>query len=190
MAVDRKHQIIEAATKSFTLFGYKATTMEQVAKLANVGKGTIYTFFKNKDDLFDEIVMTLIKEMKEAAEATIQEGSSFVENAHRALYKILEFRKEHKLAIKLFQEEKEMGTPAVNEVMRKIENAVLNYIKEKVTQAINNGEIKECNSEITAFVFVKLYISLIFDWEQHHEPLEKDEIADLFELYLIKGLSK
>ncbi|MGQ0422282.1 TetR/AcrR family transcriptional regulator, partial [Bacillus sp. HC-Mk] len=48
MAIDRKRSIIEAATKSFSAFGYKATTMYQVAKLANVGKGTIYTFFKNR----------------------------------------------------------------------------------------------------------------------------------------------
>ncbi|CAM5658051.1 HTH-type transcriptional repressor AcnR OS=Lysinibacillus sphaericus OX=1421 GN=acnR PE=4 SV=1 [Lysinibacillus sphaericus] len=35
--MDRRQEIIEAAAKSFTLFGYKATTMEQVAKIANVG---------------------------------------------------------------------------------------------------------------------------------------------------------
>ena len=54
--MDRKQEILEAATKSFSLFGYKATTMEQVAKIANVGKGTIYTFFENKEVLFQEIV--------------------------------------------------------------------------------------------------------------------------------------
>ncbi|MEH7109635.1 TetR/AcrR family transcriptional regulator, partial [Bacillus sp. JJ1764] len=43
MAPDRRRMIVEAATKSFSLFGYKATTMDQFAKLANVGKGTIYT---------------------------------------------------------------------------------------------------------------------------------------------------
>lgn len=45
-AVDRRKQVLDAASKSFALFGYKATTMEQVAKIANVGKGTIYTFLR------------------------------------------------------------------------------------------------------------------------------------------------
>lgn len=53
--MDRRQEILEAAARSFTLFGYKATTMEQVAKIANVGKGTIYTFFANKEILFQEI---------------------------------------------------------------------------------------------------------------------------------------
>ncbi|MDP4163432.1 MAG: helix-turn-helix domain-containing protein, partial [Bacillota bacterium] len=121
MTVDRKRQIIEAATKSFSQFGYKATTMDQVARLANVGKGTIYTFFKNKDELFDEIISSLIKEMKDAAEEAFDPTHTFHENVHRSIYKILEFRLKHQLSIKLFQEEKEMGTPAVMEVMARME---------------------------------------------------------------------
>src|SRR6476661_6660647 len=92
MRMDRRGMIIEAATKSFSLFGYKATTMDQVAKLANVGKGTIYTFFKNKEELFNEIVSSLVKEMIAEAEAVIDPELPFFENVHRALYRLLEFR--------------------------------------------------------------------------------------------------
>lgn len=52
LAVDRRKLILEAATKSFSMFGYKATTMDHVAKIANVGKGTIYTFLKIKRSSF------------------------------------------------------------------------------------------------------------------------------------------
>ncbi|WP_338753507.1 TetR/AcrR family transcriptional regulator [Bacillus sp. FJAT-52991] len=189
MSVDRKQQIIEAATKSFSLFGYKATTMDQVAKLANVGKGTIYTFFKNKEELFDEIVQSLINEMRYKAEDVIDPNNSFHENVHRALFQILQYRKQHQLTIKLFQEGKEMGTPAVLDVMKKIEEELLSFIKEKVTLAIQSGQIKPCNPEVAAFIVLKLYVSLIFDWEQHKEPLSESEISSLFELYLLKGLS-
>lgn len=189
MTVDRKQLIIDAATKSFSLFGYKATTMDQVAKLANVGKGTIYTFFKNKEELFDEIVTTLIMEMKATAEESMDDNLSFYENANRALFQILEFRQEHQLTIKLFQEEREIGTPAALEFMERLEQAIVNYIKGIVQKAIDKKEIKQCNPEITAFVMLKLYISLIFDWERTREPLEKDEISRLFELYFFEGLS-
>ncbi|WP_106497844.1 TetR/AcrR family transcriptional regulator [Lentibacillus sp. Marseille-P4043] len=189
MAIDRKQSIVDAATKSFSLFGYKATTMDQVAKLANVGKGTIYTFFKNKEELFDEIISSLIKEMKAAAEDTMDESLPFYENATCALLKLLEFRKDHQLTIKLLQEEREIGTPEVLEVVQKLENTIINYIKDIVEKAVNKGEIKPCNPEITAFVMLKLYKSLIFDWEQFHEPLGRDEISRLFNLYIFEGLS-
>ncbi|MGG3449518.1 TetR/AcrR family transcriptional regulator [Domibacillus aminovorans] len=189
MAVDRKRFIIEAATKSFTLFGYKATTMDQVAKLAGVGKGTIYTFFKNKEELFEDIMTILIQEMKQAAESVVQETHSFHENVHRALFEMLQFRTKHQLAVKLFQEEKEMGTPAVIDAVRKMEDAIVGYIKNQVSAAIDRNEIKQCDPEIAAFIMLKLYVTLVVDWERRGRALSKEEIARLFELYVFEGLA-
>ena len=190
VAIDRKQLILEAATKSFSLFGYKATTMDQVSKLANVGKGTIYTFFKNKEELFDEIISSLIKDMKAEAELAIDHNSRFDENINRVLFRLLEFRKSHQLTIKLFQEEREIGTQAVVDVVQRVEQAIVNYMIGIIQEAIERGEIKPCNPEITAFVMLKTYISSIFDWEQQHIPLDKEEISKLFRLYFFEGLSK
>lgn len=188
--VDRKANIIEAATKSFGIFGYKATTMDQVATLANVGKGTIYTFFKNKEELFDEIISNLIFEMKQAADRVIDENLSFHENCHLALLEILNFRKKHQLTIKLFQEAREIGTPAVQEVLIRLETAVIQYLKGWIEKAIVKGEIQPCDPEITAFIIFKMYISLVFDWEKQHDPLDSERLAELLEFYLFSGLSK
>lgn len=190
LAIDRRQLIIEAATNSFSLFGYKATTMDQVAKLANVGKGTIYTFFKNKEELFDEIISTLIRDMKNVAEEAMDRNLTFFENASRVLFRLLEFRKSHQLTIKLFQEERDIGTKAVVDVVQRMEQAIIQYMKNIIQEAIDRGEIKPCNPEITAFVMLKLYVSLIFDWEQYHAPLNKEEITNLFKLYFFNGLEK
>lgn len=190
LSVDRKQLILEAAKKSFSLFGYKATTMDQIAKLANVGKGTIYTFFKNKEELFDEIITSLIKDMKTEAEKAINPNSSFDENIHRVLLRLLEFRQSHQLTIKLFQEERELGTQAVAEVIQRVEKAIIHYMKGIIQEAIDRGEIKECNPEITAFVMLKMYVALIFDWEKQHPAIDKEEISNLFKLYFIDGLAK
>ncbi|MBM7542785.1 TetR/AcrR family transcriptional regulator [Amphibacillus cookii] len=187
--IDRKKQIVDAATNSFSLFGYKATTIDQIAKIANVGKGTIYTFYKNKEELFHEIISSLIREMKDVVETILEEDLPFYEKADRALFKLLEFRTDHQLMIKLIQEEKELGTPAVKEVIQNIENMIIDYLKNIIQKSIEKGEIKPCNPELTAFVMLKLYIALIFDWDQLRKPLEKDEISDLFKLYLLNGLS-
>lgn len=56
--VDRRKLIVQAAAQSFALFGYKATTMDQVAKIANVGKGTIYTFLRIKKSCSMRFCMT------------------------------------------------------------------------------------------------------------------------------------
>lgn len=188
MAIDRKQQIVEAATKSFALFGYKATSMDQIAKLANVGKGTIYTFFKNKEELLHFIMENLIVEMKAAAEETFEVNVTFQKNVHRAIYKMLEYRLEHQLAIKLFEEGK-LGTPEVLEALQLLEDAIINYIANILEEAVESGDIRPCNPKITAFVILKIYVALIFDWEKNNPSLSKDELAQLLDLYIFRGIS-
>ncbi|WP_066074336.1 TetR/AcrR family transcriptional regulator [Neobacillus soli] len=189
MATDRRKMIVEAATKSFSLFGYKATTMDQVAKLANVGKGTIYTFFKNKEELFEEIISSLVKEMIAEADAAIQPDLPFTENVHHALYRLLAFRSQHQLMIKLVQEEAEMGTLAVSEMLQHVEDKIIAYLKQKIEAAIAKGAIPEANAEITSFLLLKMYIALVSDWERNHEPLSSEQIAEVMKVFLLKGLS-
>jgi hypothetical protein len=74
--------------------------------------------------------------------------------------------------------------------MKKLDWAIIDYIREKIEIAIKKGEIRDCDAEITAFLMLKVYIALIVDWEQDHDPLPKEKIAELFELYFLKGLSK
>src|SRR5699024_1345763 len=137
MSTDRRQDILDAATKSFSLFGYKATTMNQVAKLANVGKGTIYTFFKNKEELFDEIISKMIQDMENASNNAIQSTNTFQENVHLSLYAQLEFRMTHQLTIKLFQAERDIVTPIVQDVIPKMENITLHFIQVKINTEID-----------------------------------------------------
>lgn len=187
--MDRKQKIVEAAARSFSLFGYKATTMDQIARLANVGKGTIYTFFKNKEDLLHFLMNELIVEMKKAAEQSFDENLPFQENVHRAIYKMLEYRRQHQLAIKLFEEEK-FGTPEVVAALKFFEESIVTYISDIIMNAIHKGDIRPCNPRITAFVLMKMYVALIFDWEESNPSLSKEEIAQILNMYIFEGLSK
>lgn len=189
MAADRKKWILEAASKSFALFGYKATTMDQVAKIANVGKGTIYTFFATKEELFDAIMQDVIQEMKRIADRAIQPELIFTDNLQAVLSQILEFRGSHELLIKLHHEIQEMGTPKAQEGMRKLEQAVLAFLEGKVGEAVARREIRPCDPQIAAFVMMKLYVSFVYDWDRNHEPLTKEKIAELFQLFVFEGLA-
>lgn len=187
--IDRRRQIVEAATKSFSLFGYKATTMDQVARIANVGKGTIYTFFANKEELFDDILQGVLLEMKRITEEQVAEDKSFFDNLYNALDGVLEFREEHELLIKLAQEVREFGTPQAREAMQRVENVIIDYLGKQISRAIEQGEISQINPEVASFVMFKLYIALASDWNKQHKPLTKDEIKNYIKLFLTDGIA-
>lgn len=48
--------IIEAAKELFAKFGYKKTTMEDIAHALRKGKSSLYYYFKNKEEIFQAVI--------------------------------------------------------------------------------------------------------------------------------------
>jgi AcrR family transcriptional regulator len=52
----KRRQIVEGARQVFLAQGFDAASMGEIARVAGVSKGTLYVYFKNKDELFEAIV--------------------------------------------------------------------------------------------------------------------------------------
>ncbi len=55
-AAARRDAILDAALDEFSACGFAAARLDDVAKRADVAKGTIYLYFKDKESLFQELV--------------------------------------------------------------------------------------------------------------------------------------
>ncbi|HEY5492260.1 MAG TPA: TetR/AcrR family transcriptional regulator [Gemmatimonadaceae bacterium] len=60
---ERPGEILDAALRVFAARGYSATRLEDVAAAAGVTKGTIYYYFKNKEDILDRLVASRNQEV-------------------------------------------------------------------------------------------------------------------------------
>jgi AcrR family transcriptional regulator len=49
---NRRSQILNAAKEIFMSKGFRAATMEDIAQKVELSPGTIYTYFKNKEELY------------------------------------------------------------------------------------------------------------------------------------------
>jgi TetR/AcrR family transcriptional regulator, fatty acid metabolism regulator protein len=58
----KRQVIIDAAIEVFSRNGFQSSTISQIARRANVAEGTIYQYFKNKEDLFFSIPIDKTKE--------------------------------------------------------------------------------------------------------------------------------
>ena len=52
----RRAQVIAAARERFTKHGMAGTTMDGIAQAAGVAKGTVYLYYKSKEDIFRQIL--------------------------------------------------------------------------------------------------------------------------------------
>lgn len=85
----RRDQIIGAAIQVISEKGFQKTTVRQIAQAAGIADGTIYNYFKNKDDILMAIIGKLTEaEVREMhfAEAEEVDFDTFIEEyfVHRA----------------------------------------------------------------------------------------------------------
>ncbi len=59
-----KNQILKAAFECFSEKGYDKTRMDDVAKKSGFSKGTLYLYFKSKEDLFNSICREDVERLK------------------------------------------------------------------------------------------------------------------------------
>lgn len=69
---DKRALILDAALDLFRNYGFRRTSMEDIARAANVAKGTLYLYFKSKDELFE----ALARRLAELVEANLKAAAT------------------------------------------------------------------------------------------------------------------
>ena len=79
--IDVKEKIVDAALATFSKNGYDRTRMDDIAEAANVSKGTLYLYFKNKEQLFYAISERNIRELKEQLSTLLTKSEDLISSA-------------------------------------------------------------------------------------------------------------
>jgi len=61
--MDKKQQIVQAAIKVFAEKGLEKGKIADIARKADIGKGTVYEYFSSKDDIFSAIENYVVQGM-------------------------------------------------------------------------------------------------------------------------------
>jgi AcrR family transcriptional regulator len=75
---EKKANIIRAAIKVFAKRGYAATRIIDVARSAGIGKGTIYEYFRSKEDLFFAVFQQVMMDSEAPMTTAVASGRGSV----------------------------------------------------------------------------------------------------------------
>src|SRR5947209_17606495 len=70
---DKRARILEAAIQVFASRGFHTATVAEIARAAGVADGTIYLYFKSKDDLLLKLFEEKMQELSASAQAAMAE---------------------------------------------------------------------------------------------------------------------
>ena len=87
--IQRRNTIVDAAEKLFFSKGFANTTMDEVAEIVELSKGTLYLYFKSKEELYGAIIqraMDILKEMFKEAASTDGNGLTRIDAVGMTFY--------------------------------------------------------------------------------------------------------
>lgn len=187
---DKRIRIIEAAMEVFSGNLFHQVTMEEVAVRAKVGKGTIYLYFENKEDLFRET----LKYAMELYFSRLREGIKAAGGPKERLKKILtlqlNFLKEDATVIYLLVE-KSMAPPLIfREEMEKSWKRMTSFIRDLIEEGIAAGVFRDMDAELAAHIYLGGLISLTHKVAFQREEESLEHLAEKFADILLEGFNR
>ena len=74
-----RKSILEIASESFSAYGIRTITMDEIASAAGISKRTLYELFKDKESLLEQIILQSQDEMKSYVNQVLSETNNVME---------------------------------------------------------------------------------------------------------------
>jgi TetR/AcrR family transcriptional regulator, fatty acid metabolism regulator protein len=183
--VDKRDAILKAATQIFARNGYFQSQVADIARAAGVAAGTVYLYFRSKDDL---LVSLFERTMREAL-AEGRRALAGIEDPRERLTRIARLHldrlgRDRELAV-VFQVELRQSTKFMERFSSTYLRDYLGMIRETIAAGQETGVFRrDVNPTIAAKVFYGALDEMATNWilsrRRYSLRAEADVVVDLF----------
>ena len=99
--VERKRQILESAARLFSSRRFDEVLMDDIAQEAKVAKGTLYSYFPDKEELYFAVVFDGISKLNERLQTKADMEASPEKKLREMIYAIVTFFKQNRFFFRL-----------------------------------------------------------------------------------------
>ena len=166
MEEDRREKILLKAIELYMVEGYANVSITDLQAALNMGRGTMYYYFKDKDELFLEAVSTFLIQPKQRALDRVKEGADIPGMIEAMSYYLQQLREVHEQV-----ENKNINTSNVVNVMftayskfpdlykkaRRLYERELNLWIQAIKNSMRMGEVRgDVHIETIAHMFLHI----------------------------------
>jgi len=166
MVEDRKEKILLKAIELYMIEGYANVSITDLQAALNMGRGTLYYYFKDKDELFQEAVSMYLLQPKQRAFSRVKETATIQDMIDAMMYYLEQLKEVYEQV-----ENKNINTSNVVTVMytaysrfpdlykkaRRLYERELNLWTQAIKNSMRAGEIRgNVPIDITAHMFLHI----------------------------------
>ena len=197
MEEDRREKILLKAIELYMIEGYANVSITDLQAALNMGRGTLYYYFEDKDELFQEAVSTFLIQPKSRALDRVKDGASIPEMIEAMIYYLGQLRDVHEQV-----DNKNINTSNVVNVMftayskfpelykkaRKLYERELNLWIQAIKNSMRTGDVRgDVHIETIAHMF--LHIKDGWDPGRTSGPMNYELLFDQYN-YLYELIKK
>jgi len=183
-----REEILSAAEKVFAAKGFFPTTMSDIAREAEFGTGTLYKYFKSKEELYFTLIDEKVEEINRLVKTELLQKTSAVERIQKVLGLQFEFFERNRDFFKIYISERNRFEWTVKDDLGKGLHekmvAYINILAEVMRQGIKEGKFRPLNPMDLAHTLVGIVNSFVFEWLISREPYplisKLDTVLEIF----------
>ena len=177
---NRRTQILQQVEKLAANRRIHEITLDDVAQAAKVGKGTIYRYFKDKDDLFLQLATSGFDELCELLKHQESTNALFADKLLEVCEQISRFFEGRKHLLRLMQDEAARmywSKPDIRKKWRLEREKVINTIAEILADGISDGVIRaDIPSDVLATFLLGMLRTRGVDLQDASETSQQHEL--------------
>ena len=187
---DKRRQILEAAVSVFADRGFHKSRVSDVARAAEVADGTIYLYFKSKDDILISLFEEAMQEMIDGANAAIADVDDPLERLRAFALFHMNNVEEQRAVAKVLQVELRLSNTFMKEYKPAALVAYLNIVGSAIADGQARGLVRpEVNPIIARRAFFGALDEIAMQWiltpnARYGLRESAEQISDLF----VRGL--
>lgn len=187
---DKQSRILAAASRLFDRFGPKKATIDDIARAAGLGKGTVYLYFKSKDEIFLSVVRgelnTLLDQIRSAlaADGTSEERLRRYMSVRFGHLEAMLARYDHRLEIVRESHEQ----PGMSQLRNDYIRAEAELVRHLIDFGIARGELSCADPGLASTAIVMMMFACCLDWMHHGRSLQPEDKVDVMTRLILHGL--
>ncbi|MBC6989461.1 TetR/AcrR family transcriptional regulator [Hymenobacter sp. BT491] len=147
---DKRDQILKAASQCFSRFGFEKTTLQDIGAAARFNKASLYYYFKNKEDLFIQVVMLEAEHYLNGLQKQIKPLDRAADKIVAYLTGRLAYYRQvlnlHQLSIESLQR----FEPMFDDVYQAVREQELAFLSQLLREGVEDREFLKLNAERAA----------------------------------------
>jgi len=185
----RQKQILDIATEVFSKKGFASTQVDEIANLAGLGKGTVYRYFKDKENLFLSVVDRGIENLKDLVLEAMAKEKEPLDKIKKVIEVYLKFFEKHSDLIRIFIHEQSEFQKRIQKRYYQHYYEHVNKLEEVFKKAQALGLIKKkINPRLTIAILTDMLNSFIYTWQLTGQKYSLSESVTLITEVYFTGI--